>query len=217
MILAIFDVDFTLIKNDSLLLFGFFIFKKKGLRIARVPSFAFSLLHGLLGDSDGTDLKVHYLKMICGGMKSAEIDYIAKEFTEKILVKAVSKAALDRIKWHKDLGHQIVLCSASLDIYLLELARILSVHNLICTQLFCENGIVTGELRGKNCKGREKLSRLQSEYDGRGIDWEQSYAYSDSKSDMPILELVGNPIVVNPNSRMRRIALRNQWQIENWK
>ena len=109
-----------------------------------------------------------------------------------------------------------LLLSASPDIYLNLLANYLGVNMTISTQLEWKNGLLTGRLQGENCRGQQKLLRLLAVYDEHLTAWDQSYAYGDSLSDIPILGLVGNPVVINPNFRLRQIARQKGWKIEQW-
>jgi HAD superfamily hydrolase (TIGR01490 family) len=155
--------------------------------------------------------------MVCGGISVETMNALAKEFTGTVLVRYLYREALERLMWHKEAKHTIVLLSASPDLYLSVLARTLEVDSLICTRLRHEGGVVTGDLAGKNCKANEKLMRLLAEYRSRHIDWNHSFAYADSVSDLPILERVGNAVVVNPDSRLRFEAVRRGWKVESWK
>jgi HAD superfamily hydrolase (TIGR01490 family) len=217
MVLAIFDVDHTLVKCDSLKLFGLFIWRKKGIRIFRFFAFVVSLLRSSVVPKDAGELKASYLKMLCGGMPLIEVRALAREFAESRLRSKLYPQALAWIDWHKTQQHEVVLLSASLNIYLEALAEAVEAKKLICTKLLAESSSLTGDIQGLNCKGQEKLRRLLEEYREEDIDWSGSYAYSDSLSDLPILERVGNVVAVNPNSKLARIAVTRQWRIEHWK
>jgi HAD superfamily hydrolase (TIGR01490 family) len=133
-----------------------------------------------------------------------------------VLVPNISKPASDRIRWHQNEGHQIVLLSASPAAYLEDLARELRADALIATRLIWQCDCLTGEIDGKNCKGSEKLSRLIECYNGKDIDWRASYSYADSISDLPVFEKVGHPVVINPHSKLQRLAVERKWPIEYW-
>lgn len=217
MVLAIFDVDHTLIKCDSLKLFGLFIWRKKGIRLFRFFTFIAFLLRWSLVPKDAGELKASYVKMLCGGMPLVEVKALAREFAESWLRSKLYPEALAQIHWHKKEQHEVVLLSASLNIYLEVLAEAVEAKKLICTKLLEGSNCLTGDIQGLNCKGQEKLRRLLEEYRGHDVDWNRSYTYSDSLSDLPILERVGNVVAVNPSSRLARIAAKRHWQIEHWK
>jgi fatty acyl-CoA reductase len=216
MILAIFDVDHTLLKADSLKLFGLFLWKKKGIRLSHLPGFVVSLFAWCLALTDTGKLKAGYLKLLCGGMPISAATELGREFAESLLGSKVFPQALELIHRHKTERHEIVLLSASPDIYLERLAELLGADMLICTKLSRATDFLTGDLEGGNCKGREKLRRLLEQYREHNIDWSRSFAYSDSLSDLPILERAGRPVAVNPDRRLARIAVRRRWRIERW-
>jgi HAD superfamily hydrolase (TIGR01490 family) len=215
-VLAIFDVDHTLIRGDSLIWFGRFILKKRWPRIRDLPDVMNSLFRYFLGFSDSGRVKSAYLRMLCGGMQRSHIKSIVKEFTYEVLLPNVFAEAKNRIRWHQTKQQQVILLSASPVIYLEELASALNVNGLIGTHLICQDGVLTGDLAGKNCKGVEKLERLIAAYKSRDIDWKGSYGYSDSASDIPVLERVGNPIIINPSRRFAKVGIQRQWKIEYW-
>lgn len=105
----------------------------------------------------------------------------------KVIVSFYRPAALDRIKWHKDQGHKLVLISASLSFYLEPVARQLGFEQLLCTRVKSFNGICSGELNGGNCRAREKVRRLE-ELLGSTSQYE-IYAYGDSEGDTEMLNI----------------------------
>jgi HAD superfamily hydrolase (TIGR01490 family) len=216
MVLAIFDVDHTLLRADSLKLFGLFIWRRKGLRLSRLPGFIACLSMWCLLLTDAEKLKTAYVKMLCGEMCDAEASALAREFAESLLRPKIFPQALERIERHKANGHEIVLLSASLDVYLEFLAELLGADMLICTKLLRQDGFLTGDLQGANCKGREKLRRLLAQYGEKNIDWSRSYAYSDSSTDLPVLERVGTAVAVNPDRRLAHAAAERRWRTEYW-
>ena len=80
-----------------------------------------------------------------------------------------------------------------------------------------ENGLLTGDLDGPLCYGDGKVIRAEQWAEEAGVDLDVSYFYSDSYSDIPMLERVGHPRVVNPDFRLRRIAKKKGWPILDWR
>ena len=216
MILAIFDVDRTLIKGDSLKQFGVFLWKKNRLRLSRVPGFIACLSAWCLRFTDTETLKNAYVDMLCGGMQETEVDALGREFAETRLRPNIFPRAVESIERHKADGHKVVFLSASLDVYLDALAHLLGADALVCTKVLRQEGFLTGGLDGSNCKGREKLRRLLECYDEEKIDWRRSYAYADSSTDLPILERVGTAVAVNPERKLVLAAVERGWRMENW-
>jgi phosphoserine phosphatase len=109
-----------------------------------------------------------------------------------------------------------VFLSASPDVYLTELQSRFGVDRLICTKFISGDGEFTGEIYSGNCKGEEKRRRLVEEYSACEVDWDQSYGYGNSVEDVPFLEVVGNAVAVNPDLKLRKIAMQRTWPIETW-
>jgi len=84
---------------------------------------------------------------------------------------------------------------------------------LIATQAEVINGVYTGKLSGIPCYQAGKVSRLNTWLDQQGKKFENSYFYSDSINDLPLLELVDTPIAVTPDNRLRAHAQQLNWQI----
>ena len=112
-VLAIFDVDHTILKGDSLLWFGRFLLKKKWLNFAFAPAFFRVLTRFPLGLAEGDELKTAFLKLFCSGIPSAEMDKAVKQFAAEILAPKILRDARDRIDWHQKASHEVVRSSAS--------------------------------------------------------------------------------------------------------
>lgn len=124
---------------------------------------------------------------------------LVKEFYEKRLSKILYKDAIDTIKKRKLEGYKIYLISASAEFYLSEFYNIKEVDKVIGTRFVKENGLHRNEILGENCKGEEKVRRLKEvlKKENIEVDFENSYMYSDSLSDLPLFNLVGHPYLIN--------------------
>src|SRR5205823_895534 len=110
----------------------------------------------------------------------------------------------DRVAWHQREGHEIVIVSASLDVYLNEVARLLDVEHALCTSLERdEGGLCTGRMLGGNCRGPEKAKRLRAHLDD-ALDDVELWAYGNSGGDDEMLALAQHPV------RVRRGRLLSQ-------
>jgi phosphoserine phosphatase len=84
------------------------------------------------------------------------------------------------------------------------------------TALAVEDGRFTGDLRTPPLVGEARAAWLRSFGHRQGADLRRSYAYADSHSDLPLLEAVGNPVAVNPDVALYRVARRRRWPVEDW-
>jgi HAD superfamily hydrolase (TIGR01490 family) len=216
MILAVFDVDHTLIPGDSLKWFAWYIYKRGGMKYAYLPQFAFSVFKYGLGLCGAAALKSALLKTLLYGTSRSYAEQQAAEFARNLLMGKIHRHASERIKWHRERDHRIVLLSASPDIYLESFASELGADDLISTHVLSKNGYLTGELAGANCKGDEKLKRLSAAAKLKGADWGKSYGYGNSAEDIPFLQALGHPTAVNPDRKLKQAAFEHGWKIETW-
>ena len=106
-----------------------------------------------------------------------------------------------------------MLVSASVDLYLKEVATSLGFDHLVCTRAALDP---TPHLLGPNCRGEEKVRRLDREPFCWTIRWEDSWGYGDSLADRPLLERCGNPVAVRPGRGLMRHSRQSGWRIWRW-
>ncbi len=120
--------------------------------------------------------------------------------------------ALELVARHKRLGREVFACSSAPQDLLLLLADDVGFDGVIGTMAEVDaHGVYTGRLQGGLCHGEEKARRVAELAGERGIDLEASYAYSDSVNDLPLLELVGNPVATNPDRHLFAVARQKGW------
>jgi len=214
--LAIFDCDKTLVRGDSFKWFCWFAMRTNGIGLRWLWRFALDVLAHPTGLLDAGLLKKSCLRICLVNHDKAVITTLAKKFVDGVLVKRVHSAAVDRLRWHKQQNHTIVFLSASPDLYLNVLGALFCVDRSICTEFLSQDGQFTGDLYSANCKGDEKRRRLLEAYPAADIAWDQSYGYGNSVEDVSFLELLGNVVAVNPDGKLRKIAVQRNWSIEAW-
>jgi len=121
-----------------------------------------------------------------------------------------------RIEWHRSQGHMLVLLTSGTFFSVEPLQKILDVPHLVCTQLEIAEGKLTGHYYPPSCFGPGKLAAGRRFAEQEGIDMANSYFYTDSYSDLPMLLEVGQPRVINPDPRLRRWAGQNRLECETW-
>lgn len=138
----------------------------------------------------------------------------AKEFYSLHLQPNLSAPVMEKLKWHQSQGHLTVLVSGSIDYYLKPVIEDLGIEHLLCTTLEVNpSGVLTGRSKGPVCMGNEKVALTRSWVTDHHIDLSQSYAYGNSELDIPLLNLVGHPVVVNPTHRLLQHAHEHRWPI----
>lgn len=194
---AIFDVDKTLIRNDSMFLFVWYGIRKK-------PLTAFNLL------AIGWKTALYKLKLISVEDVKASFFYAIRffgeaeleEFYDSVLEPNLYGDAREELKRRKESGCHVLLVTASPHAYMKYFKKLPDVDEVIGTELACSNGRYTNRIVGGNCKGEEKAVRINRYLQEAGIriDYEHSAAYSDSLSDMPMFLLVKNRYLINQYS-----------------
>lgn len=196
--LAIFDVDFTITKRETLLEFYLFMIKKRPVSILHAPLSLISSFLFITGLMDAKRTKEIFISFI-NGIDEAEMDSIVNEFYDKRLSKIFYDDAISEIRKLKSEGFKIYLISASAEFYLNTLYNIKEVDKVIGTVFLKSAGRYRNKIAGENCKGDEKVSRLKNylREENIEVDFENSYMFSDSLSDLPLFNLVGNPYLIN--------------------
>jgi HAD superfamily hydrolase (TIGR01490 family) len=115
---------------------------------------------------------------------------------------------------HQDAGRRVFIVTAAPQALAEMLAHVLALDGAIGSGLSAvQDGVYTGEPEGLFIYGGEKAVAIQELAAREGIDLAESYAYSDSQSDLPMLEVVGHAVVVNPDPELRQIARREGWEV----
>ena len=192
---AAFDVDNTLTVRDCVVPF---MRKVSGtssllLSVARQPVVVLRL--ALAKDRDA--LKALFVSAAFTGRTVEEVSDIAAHFAANVAEKWMRPDVAERLRWHQEQGHVVVLVSASLNPYLEVLGDLLEVDAVLCTGLHVEDGVYTGAISGLNCRGQEKVSRLHAWCVAANVPVTSvKYAYGDSSGDHQMLLSVENGVLV---------------------
>jgi len=213
---VVFDLDGTITRRDTYVPFLLFSLYKQPLKVLRLPVLAIDVLRYKIGRQSNTWLKTRFLHALLAGQKREVIEDWAKNFSLYIFDKGLHLDAISTINSHQERGHDLVLLSASLDIYVELIGDYLGFKHIICTRTSWENDVLGSELNGGNCYGENKALRLK-QWLSRRTDKFVLMAYADHKSDFPVLNIAQRGIVVNPDKILRKKALRNQLEITEWK
>src|SRR3954469_4055563 len=150
-----------------------------------------------------------------GGQLEREFADTCRRWVEKDVLPLVVPGARDKIEHHRAQGHVLAILSTS-PCYVTEpLAETLGIDEVISTRFEVHGGLFTGRLLGPACVGRGKVHWAEDLVARRQLDLSQSWFYTDSYTDMPMLERVGNQVVVNPDPRLRQTANRRGWPVQD--
>lgn len=196
--LAIFDIDYTITKKETLMQLFLYLIKEDIKNIKYIPRAIFSGLLYLFQIFDEKKVKESFLRFLYNKNEN-EIYSVAKRFYKDSLSKILYEDAVEMIKKLKAQGYKIYLISASPEFYLFQFYSIKEVDKVIGTKFKFEGGKFKCHMEGLNCKGIEKVRRLKEELknEEHKINFEESYMFSDSLSDKPLLDLVGKPYLIN--------------------
>lgn len=210
--IAIFDLDGTLIDGDSEFGWSRFLVAR-GLDYMRdVERFQDEYLRGVL-DID------EYMRFQLQPLRREDWDTLLawrSEYLERDLDARLRSAGIDRIREHKERGDLVMMASASHDFLAEAIATELGIEDCLATRGERANGRYTGRLAGEACFREGKLQAVQrwlAQCDLRLDQLEESWFYSDSHNDLPLLGAVSHPVCVTPDDRLRERAQREAWRV----
>jgi HAD superfamily hydrolase (TIGR01490 family) len=215
---AFFDLDKTVIAKSSTLAFGR-PFYKGGLvnRRAVLKSSYAQFVYLLQGaDEDSMDRMRDYLKTLCAGWSVQQVNDIVAETLHDLIDPLVYAEAVALFEDHHAAGRDVVLVSSSGEEVVGPIGDMLGVEEVVATRMVVEDGRYTGEI-AFYAYGEGKAVALRELADRHGYDLAACYAYSDSVTDLPMLEAVGHPHAVNPDKGLRRAAVERGWPIDDFR
>lgn len=183
--LALFDFDHTITTNDNFTQFIYFSVPATRLYIGKVV-LAPMLVAYKIRVLPGTVLRQLVARFVFYGRSALELQALGAAYARDELPKFIRPNAWDRIQWHKDNGDDVVIVSASLDLYLKDWC----LHHglrLISSELEFTDGRCKGRYNGADCSGQEKARRIRKTYNLR--EYALIYAYGDSIEDEAMLSL----------------------------
>jgi HAD superfamily hydrolase (TIGR01490 family) len=211
---AFFDLDRTLMAGSSAYHFGRASYKAGRLSRRQLARDGLEQLRFRLRGS--TDAAVHALMdRIMEGIKDRpvkDLDRLVPDTLAGILPR-VYPQMIAVVREHQDAGRPCYIVSAASQEMVQVLAGVLAMEGGIGTPSEVRDGIYTGNLAGPFAYGEGKAQALRQFAAAEDIDLAQSWAYSDSASDLPMLEAVGHPVAVNPDADLAQHARREGWEI----
>jgi HAD superfamily hydrolase (TIGR01490 family) len=215
---AFFDLDKTVIAKASMVAFGRPLYRE-GLvsRWLLARALYGQVLYLYLGADEARLARMRNAALaLTKGWHQETIQRIVRETLEDVVDPIVFEEALDLIRQHHDDGRLVFIVSASPEELVQPLAEYLGADAAIATRARLDaEGRFTGEL-DRYCYGPAKETAIADVAAERGIDLAASYAYSDSVTDVPMLEAVGHPVAVNPDRALLRIARTRDWEVRRF-
>ena len=130
------------------------------------------------------------------GLTVDELDKAAEEFLETMIFPNLNLALIEKLAWHKRMGHTLVLASGGYAPYLRKFAEKFGINHVVGVELEIHNQRLTGRISGLNCMGTNKVKKLSSSLDLGIFNLRESFCYTDHPSDMPLIQLMGHSTIV---------------------
>ena len=212
---AFFDLDKTVIAKAAMLAFGPRL-HQEGMLSRRLVARALwgQIVFRYLGADEGRMEKMRETALkVAAGWEQERISELVDSALSEIIDPLVYREAVELIESHQEAGRRVYLVSASPEEIVLPLARHLGVDDAIATRARIDaTGRYTGEVEFYSA-GEHKVTAIEAEAERYGLDLANSFAYSDSVTDVPMLETVGHPVAVNPDKGLLKIATERGWEI----
>lgn len=203
---AAFDFDGTLTTGGSVV--PFLLAVRGPLAVVRAIA---GELPGLVcgavrGGTAADDAKEALFTRVLSGVRADEVEQAGEVFAERHLRRRLRPDARDRLEWHRKLGHQIVIVSASPECYVRPAAELLGADAALATRLEVSGNLLTGHYEGKNCRGAEKYARVMAWVRAQGLGTQPAlWAYGNSRGDRLLLEAADHGVDAGRLGRFGRL------------
>jgi len=211
---AFFDLDKTIIARSSALAFGR-PFRAGGLinRRAALKAAYAQMVYLVAGaDEDQMNRMRDYVTEMCTGWDVQQVREIVAETLFDIVDPLIYAEAADLIEEHKAGGREVVIVSSSGEEVVGPIGTLVGADRVIATRMVIEAGRYTGQV-DFYAYGPAKAAAMRELAEAAGYDLADCYAYSDSITDLPMLEAVGHPTAVNPDRALRKAARERGWPV----
>lgn len=150
------------------------------------------------------------------GYAVEDIENLCNEIVKRDLIQAIRPEIINEMKKHKQQGAELVMLSSALASICNPLAKHLEMGTVISSELEVVDKKYTGRPLGKFCFRDEKLDRINQYFKDKNYKFEDAFYYADSIDDLPVLQSVGHPVCVNPDKKLKKIALTRNWEFYTW-
>lgn len=213
---ALFDMDRTLLRVDSARLYTQFRRDRGEASLLDALRVALWATQYTLGVIDAPKVA---RKALAGFRGRAEswLEASCAEWFPRYVLPELQQAGRQAVKKHRDAGDFVAIVTGATRYVAEPVAAELGIEHVICSELELDlAGCFTGRIVEPLCYGLGKVQRTAKVAEREGFRIDEASFYSDSITDLPLLEVVKAPIVINPDRRLRKIALRRGWPIEAW-
>jgi HAD superfamily hydrolase (TIGR01490 family) len=215
---AFFDLDNTLIRGSSMYYLARVLVRENAVskrELGRFASAQAKFIRSKTEDKKISQIITERALTLIKGRDQCEIFELVNKTVDEIIDEALYKEVVEKLMWHTKRGDSTWLVTASPIEIAFNLAKRLKMNGALGTVSEVVQGKYTGKLQGEVLHGPRKARAVYELSTRAHIDLNDSYGYSDSLNDLPLLCTVSHPVVVNPNAELLRIANKNNWTIIN--
>ena len=217
---AFFDVDNTITRGSTLFFLGRGMYQRGFFSKKDISAFVLANLRYRLTGTENPEEIAKYQEAACdfiGGHNVEEIKTIGLEIYDEFVSPALWQGAIEIANSHLQKNEEVWLVTATPQDMAVLIADRLGFTGALGTKAESKDGVYTGRMIGKLLHGREKALAIAELAASRNIDLKNSFAYSDSHHDIPLLEAVGNPAAINPDTLLQIRAIRDNWPIHDFR
>jgi HAD superfamily hydrolase (TIGR01490 family) len=215
MTVHIFDVDHTIVRKTSTEYFVQMALKEKIIKFSQISRLPFDWIKYKLASPDNDFIENTVKKL--AGIKRADLEKVSQECFKKRIKPNIYTGMQKIINEALEKKEKVIFATSSFDFIIKPLEEFFGIEGSLACQLEYSDGITTGNLVGYSFFGPKKKTAAQIWMEGNNIDPKGVSFYSDSYSDLPLLEYCGNPVAVNPDGILARKAKKQGWKIQRFK
>jgi HAD superfamily hydrolase (TIGR01490 family) len=216
---AFFDVDNTIIRGASIFHLARGLHRRGFLSLSDIARFAMQQARFVaVGEHLDTLLEIQGRALsFIAGRSVTEMRSVGEEVFDEMLVDKIWPGTLALARMHEDAGQRVWLVTAAPVEVAQVIADRLGLHGALGTVSEHIDGLYTGQLVGAAMHGQAKAEAVAALAEREGLALRRCAAYSDSANDIPLLSLVGHPVAINPDSKLRAHARANGWQVHDYR
>ncbi|MEP6902056.1 MAG: HAD family phosphatase [Actinomycetota bacterium] len=212
---AFYDLEGTLVSTNLVHTLGFYAQRQQGLwetikmsagTVAKLPFFGLTDLY-----SRNVFNEVFFRSY--KGLSEDRLRFFSEELFEEVLKPAVFPGTFELIKTSKKIGQRQIVLTGALDFTVARLMDYLGIDDFVANRLEFVNGYATGRILPPVMASATKAKWMREYAERENINLSESFSYSDSISDLPMLSIVGHPVAVNPDFRLKQTATQHDWAI----
>lgn len=212
--LVFFDLDGTISRRDTLFGYVAGFALRHPVRLPRFLGVLPALIGYLIGQRDRGDLKGALVHAVMGGASRDDVRAWTEEYVPRLMARGIFEQALLAIRGHRDAGDRLILMTATVDLYVPELARALGFDDYLCSHVAWKEDRLEGWLTSPNMRDEQKamaLRRTAANFPGRRL-----VGYGNSVPDLPHLKLVDQAVLINATKALRKAASKLPVEFRYW-